>query len=295
MLQIKNPGRRKGLCRPELLSRYGDAKHTYKTVPVTAKSYALGSVQPPDITRTCALASAELIAHHSRLKFGCFSGFNYQRLPQFPLQLLRHPPPPRTSLTTNNSNTAPIVALAIAEIMPEPRWRPSCGRSQSPMKAPTIPMRRSPMIPNPVPCTICPASHPATRPTNNMIRRLSPDMCIFISSSVIKPLSARLRAVSSHRSAIRLRQMERRESQPRLWLKYNEDGAGRPHCLAKMISASDLGSNHRYNCQGAGIHDQNFIADQDIIIAAILRGIFQDRNRQIITMNCSWNNRTDRG
>jgi len=191
--QIKNPGRRKGLCRPELLSRYGDAKHTYKTVRVTARSYALGSVQPPDITRTCALASAELIAHHSRLKFGCFSGFNYQRLPQFPLQLLRHPPPPRTSLTTNNSNTAPIVALAIAEIMPEPRWRPSCGRSQSPMKAPTIPMTRSPMIPNPVPCTICPASHPAMRPTNNMIRRLSPDMCILVSSSLIKPLSARLR------------------------------------------------------------------------------------------------------
>jgi hypothetical protein len=61
--QIKNPGRRKGLCRPELLSRYGDATHTYKTVPVIAKSYALGSVQPPDITRTCALASLQLIAH----------------------------------------------------------------------------------------------------------------------------------------------------------------------------------------------------------------------------------------
>jgi hypothetical protein len=92
-----------------------------------------------------------------------------------------------------------------------------------------------------------------------------------------------------------LEAVQRRESQSRLWLKYNEDEAGRPHCLAKMISASDLGSNHRYDCQRAGIHDQNFIADQDIIIAAILRGIFQDRNRQIITMNCSWNNRADRG
>ncbi len=33
------------------------------------------------------------------------------------------------------------------------------------MKAPTIPMRRSPTIPNPVPCMICPASHPAMIPT----------------------------------------------------------------------------------------------------------------------------------
>src|SRR6202040_1959632 len=50
------------------------------------------------------------------------------------------------------------------------------------MNAPTIPMMRSPTIPNPVPCTICPASHPAMRPTPNMIRRLSFDMCIFVSS-----------------------------------------------------------------------------------------------------------------
>jgi tRNA(Arg) A34 adenosine deaminase TadA len=33
-------------------------------------------------------------------------------------------------------------------------------------------MMRSPMIPNPVPRTIWPASHPATRPTTSMIRRL---------------------------------------------------------------------------------------------------------------------------
>src|SRR5580692_11832495 len=48
------------------------------------------------------------------------------------------------------------------------------------MKAPAIPMRRSPTIPNPVPCTIWPASHPAMRPTTNTIRRLSPDMCLRI-------------------------------------------------------------------------------------------------------------------
>src|SRR6476659_1726191 len=50
------------------------------------------------------------------------------------------------------------------------------------MKAPMIPTIRSPTNPNPVPCTIWPASHPATTPTSNMISRLSPDMCIFVSS-----------------------------------------------------------------------------------------------------------------
>ena len=47
------------------------------------------------------------------------------------------------------------------------------------LKVPTIPMRRSPTIPNPVPCAIWPDSHPAMTPTTNMIRRLSPDMYIF--------------------------------------------------------------------------------------------------------------------
>src|ERR1700726_3353635 len=50
------------------------------------------------------------------------------------------------------------------------------------MNAPTIPTMRSPTIPSPVPCTIWPASHPAMRPTPNMIRRLSFDMCIFVFS-----------------------------------------------------------------------------------------------------------------
>src|ERR1700730_5538089 len=53
------------------------------------------------------------------------------------------------------------------------------------MNAPTIPMMRSPTIQNPVPCTIWPASHPAMRPTPNMIRRLSFDMCNFVSSRLI--------------------------------------------------------------------------------------------------------------
>ena len=68
----------------------------------------------------------------------------YQRLPQ----LARHPPLPRTSRMISNSTSAPKVA-------------------QLPMKVPTIPMRRSPTIPNPVPCTIWPDSHPAMTPTTH--------------------------------------------------------------------------------------------------------------------------------
>lgn len=48
----------------------------------------------------------------------------YQRRPQFP-QPPRHPPPPRTSLIISSSIRAPIVALMIAAIIPEPRWMPS--------------------------------------------------------------------------------------------------------------------------------------------------------------------------
>ena len=49
----------------------------------------------------------------------------YQRLPQLLPQPPRHPPPPRTSLMMSNSISAPMVALMIAAIMPEPRWMPS--------------------------------------------------------------------------------------------------------------------------------------------------------------------------
>ena len=91
------------------------------------------------------------------------TGYQFLRQPppQLPPQLL----PPRTSLIISKSSRAPIVALMIAATMPTPRWMPSCGISHSPMKAPMIPMTRSPMIPNPVPRTIWPANHPATRPT----------------------------------------------------------------------------------------------------------------------------------
>ena len=45
----------------------------------------------------------------------------YQRLPQ----LLRHPPPPRTSWMISNNISAPMVALIIAATIPKPRWIPS--------------------------------------------------------------------------------------------------------------------------------------------------------------------------
>src|SRR5271170_5345260 len=43
------------------------------------------------------------------------AGRRLPRLPQFLPQLLRNPPPPRTSLMTGNSNNAPMAALMIAE------------------------------------------------------------------------------------------------------------------------------------------------------------------------------------
>jgi hypothetical protein len=55
------------------------------------------------------------------LRHLAFARRGYQRLPQFPPQLLRHPPRPRTSLMTSNSSNAPMVALMTAETMPEPR------------------------------------------------------------------------------------------------------------------------------------------------------------------------------
>ena len=42
-----------------------------------------------------------------------------------------------------------MVALTIALMMPLPRWMPSRGSNQLPIKAPRIPMIRSPTIPNP--------------------------------------------------------------------------------------------------------------------------------------------------
>jgi hypothetical protein len=56
-----------------------------------------------------------------------------------------------------------------------------------------------------------------------------------------------------------------------------------------------LSVEHRYDSERAGIHDKYLIADQDVFIAAILRGIFHDRNRQDVKMHCSWNSFADLG
>jgi hypothetical protein len=87
-----------------------------------------------------------------------------------------HRPRLRTSLRMTRSRTAPIVAAMIAARIPEPRWIPSRGNSQSPIKAPMIPRQRSATRPKPVPLTIWPASQPAINPTSKMTSRLSPDI-----------------------------------------------------------------------------------------------------------------------
>ena len=87
----------------------------------------------------------------------------------------------RTSTKPRRGNTAPTVALMIAEIMPKPRWMPSSGSNHPPMKAPMTPMTRSLMSPYPVPWTIWPASHPAMSPTARMMIRLS--LCMTRSES----------------------------------------------------------------------------------------------------------------
>ena len=69
-----------------------------------------------------------------------------------------------------------IVATMIDEMMPAPIWMPIRGNSQLPMRAPMMPMQMSATRPYPVPLTMCPASHPATRPTSKIMRIDSPDM-----------------------------------------------------------------------------------------------------------------------
>jgi len=100
-----------------------------------------------------------------------------------------------------NSSTAPIVETMISVTIPVPSQIPSCGSSQLPIKAPTIPMQMSATNPYPVPLTICPASHPAIRPTSRMTRIDSFD----ISISAIPPYDCAL----SRRSRNRLRSSQR--------------------------------------------------------------------------------------
>jgi len=80
-----------------------------------------------------------------------------------------------TRLMSMRSNTAPIVAMMIADTMPEPKSIPDRGSIQLAIKAPALPAMRSPTGPKPVPQTTWPATQPAT----NMTRRASPEMSIF--------------------------------------------------------------------------------------------------------------------
>ena len=83
-------------------------------------------------------------------------------------------------------------------------------------------------------------------------------------------------------------------SLPRRQSKNNEDDAKPPSLFGGRMFVSYLGRNHRYDSHRAGIHNNNLITDQDIFVAAILRGILHDRNRESIAMNCSRNSLTNR-
>src|SRR5579863_630990 len=76
--------------------------------------------------------------------------------------------------------TAPINALMMSATMPIPRWMPSRGKSQSPIKAPTRPTIKSPTRPKPPPSITLPANHPATIPTTTITKRLSFERYIAI-------------------------------------------------------------------------------------------------------------------
>ena len=71
-------------------------------------------------------------------------------------------------------------------------------------------------------------------------------------------------------------------SLPRRQSKNNEDDAKPPSLFGGRMFVSYLGRNHRYDSHRAGIHKKNLITDQDIFVAAILRGILHDRNRESI-------------
>jgi hypothetical protein len=92
------------------------------------------------------------------------------------------PPRRRASVTISNRANAPMVALIIVEKTVGLRCTPCLRSNTLPSKAPAIPIRTLPTIPNPVPRPIFPANQPATRPTTNMIREPSLDMCMFVSS-----------------------------------------------------------------------------------------------------------------
>jgi hypothetical protein len=66
------------------------------------------------------------------------------------------------------------------------------------------------------------------------------------------------------------------------------DAQGR-QCAALIdpspLSVSELGRDHRYDSERAGVHDKNVIAHQDVCIAAVFRSIFDDPRRKPVEMN----------
>src|SRR5260370_5763027 len=54
-----------------------------------------------------------------------------------------------------------------------------------------------------------------------------------------------------------------------------------------------LRRDDRYDSEGPGIDDEDFIADQDVFIVSILRDILYDPNRQLIEVHRSRNRFTD--
>src|SRR5215831_6008238 len=67
---------------------------------------------------------------------------------------------------TKMSSTAPMVATIMAPSKPPPKDMPRELNRNPPSKAPSTPTIMSPMTPKPPPPISCPASHPATNPTN---------------------------------------------------------------------------------------------------------------------------------
>jgi hypothetical protein len=143
-------------CEKFITDRADELRHSC-LAPVefaeTITNMAAATKQQPTMAhRTFMIALLlDRAKYRNKLTRRRFSG--YQRFFQPLPNLARQPFPPRTSLTISNRITAPMVASMITEIVPDPRWMPSCGSCQPPTKAPATPIMRSPISPKPVPST----------------------------------------------------------------------------------------------------------------------------------------------
>ena len=64
--------------------------------------------------------------------------------------------------------------------------------------------------------------------------------------------------------------------------------------LPSWLPQSGSGRDHRDDSVRAGVYDKNIIADQDVFIVAVLRGVFHDPRRQPVKVNCPWDSLADR-